>query len=223
MRPAPPSLPIVYRQTIRYSASGERKYIRYYDGRGHFGHVQLQLIPHPGELCSVSIDAACPLPQEASHAARAALFQRFDHRRLGLPPFIGFEVLLTGGAYLPRHSYPGACAIAATMAFDEALLRAGLFIVELYVGIRLLVELDALSWTMKTLADLLGEVRTTHTVTDIVRLDVEIPVRLYGAVKAALRLPVLDMFPLDKDMQYRPFRMEAGISGSSGHDLDEWT
>jgi hypothetical protein len=211
------------RETIRHSAEGERKYIRYFDGRGHFGHVRLLLIPHPGERCTVTIDSACTLPKEACDAASEMLLQRFDRGRHGLLPLIGFEVRLTGGTYLAPYSYLEACAIAASMAYDEALLRAGLFVVEFYAGIRLFVEIDALSRTIRTLRDLLGEVRATSTVTKIVQLDVEIPVRLCGAVKAALGLRVLNMIPLPKDQQYQPLASAAqdphGLSGG----FDEWT
>ena len=62
----------LYRETIRYSAEGERKYIRYYDGRGHFGHVRLRLIPHPGEACGVSLDTACDLPEDCCQAMQRA-------------------------------------------------------------------------------------------------------------------------------------------------------
>jgi elongation factor G len=220
---AQPSFPVAYRETIRHPAEGERKYIRYFDGRGHFGHVRLQLIPHPGELCSVTVDAACPLPDESCRVARSVLFQRFDHGAAGHFPVVGFEVRLTGGSYLTRHSYPEACATAACMAYDEALARGAPFVVEPYVGVRLLVELDALNATIKRLAGLLGQVRATHTVTDIVRLEVEIPARLCDALKSSLRLRHLDTFPLAKDLHYRPLVTPSEGSSRSGDELEEWT
>jgi elongation factor G len=114
-----------YRETIRHSSVGERKYIRYFDGRGHFGHVRLLLTPRPGAPCSVSVDAACALPKEATIAAQHAISERFDRCSHLHLPLIGFDVHLMGGTYLPRHSYPEACAIAACMAFEEALQSRG--------------------------------------------------------------------------------------------------
>src|SRR4051794_32506903 len=137
-----------YRETIRYPARGERKYIRYFDGRGHFGHVHLQLTPRPGEFCSVSVDAACPLPEESCTAINQALLRRFEHGPVRYLPLVGVEVRLTGGSYLPRHSYPEACAIAACMAYDEAMRVAGPLIVEPYVGVRLLMEKGSLQRTV---------------------------------------------------------------------------
>src|SRR4051794_730068 len=181
------SLSGLYRETIRYAASGERKYIRYFDGRGHFGHVRLQMTPRPGELCSISVDSSCHLPEESCAVIQAALRRRFEHGPVARLPLVGMEVRLTGGTYLPRHSYPEACGIAASMAYDEALRGAGSLVVEPYVGIRLLIENNSLQRTVTTLTALLGEVRAVHSITDVAQLEVEIPARLQSAVKSALR------------------------------------
>jgi elongation factor G len=220
---ADPSLSSICRETIRYAASGERKYIRYFDERGHFGHVRLQLTPRPGELCSIAVDASCQLPEESCAAVQTALSGRFECGPVARLPLLGVEVRLTGGTYLPRHSYPEACAIAASMAYDEAMRRAAPFAVEPYVGVRLLVENNGLQRNLKTLTDLLGRVRAVHSVTDVARLEVEIPVRLQNAVKSALRLRFLEIFPLPKDQRYRPVA-ESGIRPYGFSDaLDEWT
>ena len=219
MRAASSARNIHFRETIRYPASGERKYIRYLDGRGHFGHVSLRLMPRPGEACSVSVDAACGLPAEASLAAERAIFERFDtghHLRL---PFIGFEVRLTGGSWLPRYSNPEACAKAACMAYEEALRQASPMIVEPYTRVSLLVGFDSLGWTIQALSALIGELRTTYRVTDIVRLDAEVPVRLLEEVQS-LGLRVFSLSPLPKETQYQ----QVPFSGRSlPGALDDWT
>jgi elongation factor G len=212
-----------YRETIRFAAAGERKYIRYFDGRGHFGHVRLQLTPRPGEFCSVSVDAACPLPEESCTAIKHALLPRFEHGPVRYLPLIGVEVRLTGGSYLARHSYPEACAIAASMAYDEAMRMAGPLVVEPYVGVRLLVEKGSLQRTVNGLTALLGEVRAMHSVTHVAWLEVEIPARLQHAVKSDLRLPFLDTFPLPKHQQYRPLRAAVKETVDFPDPLDDWT
>lgn len=214
-RSSPPSS--AYRGTIRHLASGERKYIRYFDGRGHFGHVSLQVIPRPGADCWVSWNEACGLPDEACMAAQRALSGLFDggsHLHVAL---IGFEVRLTGGAYLPRYSYPEACAVAACMAFDEALRRAAPEIVETYVRVSLRVEFDALVWTLKALATLVGELRSTQRFTNVVHLDLEVPARLLKEIQS---LGVVRVSFLPRNLQYQP---AAPPGGSLPDFLDEWT
>lgn len=219
MREASPAPNIHFRETIRHPASGERKYIRYFDGRGHFGHVSLQLIPRPGERCATSVDAACDLPPEASTAAELAISERFDRNPQYRLPFIGFEVRLTGGTWLPRYSNPETCAIAAGMAFEEALRRAAPVIVEPYTCVSILVGLDALAWTIRALGALLGELRTTYRVTETVRLDAEVPVRLLDEVQA-LGLRIFNMTPLAKELQYQPVPFSGGSLPGA---LDDWT
>jgi translation elongation factor EF-G len=146
-----------------------------------------------------------------------------DHGPVARLPLVGIEVRLTGGTYLPRHSYPQACAIAASMAYDEALRPASPFVVEPYVGIRLLVENNSLQRKVKILIALLGEVHAIHSVTDVALLEVEIPVRLQYAVKSALHLGMLETFVLPKDRQYRPLSTSGKGPYGFSDALDEWT
>lgn len=106
MRGASPAPNSLFRETIRYPSSGERKYIRYLDGRGHFAHVSLQLVPHPGETCSISLGEACFLPAQAIAAAEGAITGRFDGGRQSRLLFIGFEVRILGGSWLPSTPIP---------------------------------------------------------------------------------------------------------------------
>lgn len=221
MGPRGPSSTACY-ETIRHSSVGERKYIRYFDARGHFGHVRLQLTPRPGAPCSVFVEVGCPLPEEAAIAAQRAISLCFDHGPHRHLPLIGFEVRLTGGTYLPRHSYPEACSIAASMAFEEALRRAAPMAVEPYTGISLVVQFDTLSWTIQALRELLGEFHATQRVTDVVRIEIEVPVRLLKPIRA-MGLRILRAFPLPMDVQYQPISERGAIGGAFPDALDEWT
>ena len=221
MRAGSPAPNTLYRETIRYSAEGERKYIRYYDGRGHFGHVRLRLIPHPGKACGVSLDAACDLPEDCCQAMESVLARRFEMQPRSHLALIGFEVRLMGGSYLDRHSYPEAYAHAACMAFDEAFHQAGPMIVEPYTGVSLLVEFDDLVWTVKALSAMLGEMHTTQRVTNVVHLKVDVPVRLVGAIRS-LGMRVTQQFPIPSDERYRPI-LTPRTGDALPDDLDEWT
>jgi elongation factor G len=221
MSAGPPAANILFRETIRHSAEGERKYIRYYDDRGHFGHVRLSLIPQPGESCRVSLDAACGLPEECCRAIRDALIGRFESQLRGRLQLIGLEARLTGGSYLERHSYPEAYAHAACMAFDEALHRACPMIVEPYIGVSLLVEMDNLVWTTKALGALLGEVRTTQRVTDVVRLKLDVPVRLVGTIRS-MGMRITQQFPVPSHEHYRPL-LAPRTGDTLPDELSEWT
>jgi elongation factor G len=220
--PAGSSAPnILFRETIGHSAEGERKYIRHYDGRGHFGHVRLRLIPHPGASCSVSLDVACSLPDECCRAIQDALMRRCDLEPRSHLRLIGLEAHVIGGSFLDRHSYPEAYALAAGMAFDDALHRACPMIVEPYIGVSLVVELDKLVSTTKALGALLGEMRTTQRVTNVVHFKVDVPVRLVGTIRS-MGLHVTQQFPIPSDKRYRPI-LTPRTGDALPDDLGEWT
>lgn len=220
--PAGSSAPnIQFRETIRHSAEGERKYIRYYDSRGHFGHVRLRLIPHPGVSCSVNLDVACGLPGDCCRAIQDALMRHFDLEPRSHLRLIGLEARVMGGSFLDRHSYPEAYALAAGMAFDQALHRACPMIVEPYIGVSLVVELDHLVWTTKTLGALLGEMQTTQRVTNVVHLDVDVPVRLVGTIRS-MGMCITRQFPIPSDERYRPI-LTPKTGDALPDDLGEWT
>jgi elongation factor G len=221
MHAASPTPNILFCETIRHSAEGERKYIRYYEDRGHFGHVQLRLISHPGEPCRVTADAACSLPVDCCRAIQEALIRRFDPQPRGRLQLIGVEARLTGGSYLERHSYPEAFAHAACMAFDEALHRACPVIVEPYIGVSLSVEFEKLVGTMKTLGALLGEMRTTQRVTDVLHLKLDVPVRLVGTIRS-MGMHITQQFPIQSDERYRPI-LTPKTGDAIPDDLSEWT
>ena len=221
MSAGPRSPDTVFCETIRYSAEGERKYIRYYDGRGHFGHVHLRLIPRSGQSCTVSFDAGCRLSQECCLAIQQALTRCFKLAHRSHLELIGFESRVMGGNYLNRHSYPEAHMQAAYMAFDEALRRACPLIVERYVGVLLLIALDDLVWVTKTLCDLLGELHTTQRVTNVVQLKINVPLRLVGRIRS-LGIQIAKQFPLPSEKRYQSVLMP-GTSNLLPDDLSEWT
>ena len=211
----------LYRETICYSAEGDRKYIRYFDGRGHFGHVRLRLVPYPGESCRVSLDDACSLPGECCRAIQDALMRRFDLEPRSHLELVGFEARVIGGTFLDHHSYPEAYALAACMAFDEAFHRASPMVVEPYIGVSLVVEFDDLVWTIKALGALLGEMQTTQRVTDVVRLNVDVPMRLVGTIRS-MGMRITRQFPIPSDDRYRPI-LTARTGDVLPDDLGEWT
>jgi hypothetical protein len=95
-------------------------------------------------------------------------------------------------------------------------------IVEAYTGICLLVDVEALSWTIRALAAVPGAMRITQRSTELVQLELEVPVRLVKEIRA-MGLRIAKVFSLPKDIQYQPV-FERRAAGSTFPDvLDEWT
>jgi len=204
------------------SAVGERKYVRYFDGRGHFAHLRVELLPRPEELPSVTAADGLELPANCYHAVRAALFKKMDRGPIRGFPMIGLQVRLLAATYLPAYSSPEAFAAATSMAWDEAMIQASPNILEPWVGLRLRVEDHALSATLETLTKFLGTVRTEISLGAYFLLETEIPVRLKPKVASALGLTRPDTYPLSEVDRYRP--ISGPLDQPTSHDgLEDWT
>jgi elongation factor G len=213
---------VPYRETITRRSVGERKYVRHFNGRGHFAHLRVELLPRPGHLPSVTTADGLGLPLDCYHAARVAFFKKIERGPIRGFPLIGLEVRLLAATYLPAYSYPDAFAAAASMALDEAMIHASPIILEPWVRLRLRVESDALSATFDMLTKFLGAVRTEISLADYFLLDTEIPVRLKSRVAFALGLARPDTYQLPEGSRYRT--LSGPLEPPAPHSaLEDWT
>jgi elongation factor G len=213
---------VPYRETIARSAVGERKHVRYFDGRGHFAHLQIEILPRPGQLPTVTTGHSLRLPADCVHTARAALLRKMDRGPIHGFPMIGLEVRLLAATYFPAYSYPEAFAAAASMALDEAMIQASPMVVEPWIGLRLRVEDQALSATLNTLTKFLGLVRAEISFGTYFVLDTEIPATLKQRVASALGLSRPETYGLPKSECYRP--LSGPVDPPASQDsLEDWT
>jgi translation elongation factor EF-G len=215
-----------YRETIQRAAIGDRKYVRYFDGRGHFAHVQLQLIPRPGDLRLVAKFDGFDIPDPCYEAARAALLRRLDSGPIHCYPMIGLEVRMLGATFLPRYSYPEAFARAASMAFDEAVRGASPIVIERWSGFILKVDPNAVKETLETLTVVLGEVPASISFNALQQCFViraQAPVRLLPMFKEVFYLRRLETYLLPEEQRYREMTGLPPKERPPGSPLDEWT
>jgi hypothetical protein len=105
----------------------------------------LQVTPRPGEFCVVTKSDSLEIPEPCYNAARASTFRRMESGPIHHYPMFGMEAQMVGGTYLPKYSHPQAFGFAAEMAFDEAVVHAGLLVMEPWIGLTLSAEPDAVS------------------------------------------------------------------------------
>ena len=216
-------LPMAFRETIQDAAIGERKYIRYFAGRGHFAHLKIQLLPRPGELCALTRAHTLEIPDDCYHAARAAIVRRLDAGPIRRFPMHGLEVQFLSGTYLPRHSYPEAFALAAQMAFDDALAHASPVIIEPWVLLRLPMRPDVLAEVFKTLTRLLGKVDASVAFSETFSVDAESPRRLVPRICHVLGLRQPQTLALPSSREYRPLQGSLPASSELSAGLSDWT
>jgi elongation factor G len=218
-----PSRDIGYRETIQRVAIGDRKYVRFIDGRGHFAHLRLQVTPRPGEFCVVTKSDDLKIPEPCYNAARASTFRRMEYGPIHHYPMFGMEVQVVGGTYLPKYSHPQAFGFAAEMAFDEAVVHAGLLVMEPWIGLTLSAEPDALSEMLAILTRFVGDVPATISFTRHFVIHAQVPVRLLARIGQALRLAKLRTFSLPQGQQYRLLTDFIVPDTPPGDPLADWT
>ena len=214
---------IAFRETIRRAAIGERKYIRHFEGRGHFAHVKLELLPHDEEACIVTRAPDLAIPEDCYHAVRAAIFRRFDSGPTAHHPMRGVEVRLLEATHLPPHSYPEAFAMAAGMAFDEALFAASPVILEPWIGLRIHVQQDELADAIAALVLLLGKVDASVTYSDAFILNVETPNRLLTRACQMVGPRHTETFALPASREYRPMQASRPSDSQRLPRFEDWT
>ena len=215
-----------YRETIRRAALGDRKYIRYFAGRGHFAHLRLQLIPCPGEPCRVTKSEGLEIPELCCDAARASILKKFEAGPLGSYPMLGLEARIVGGTFLPKYSHAEAFARAASMAFDEAMADASPVFVERWCGFVLRVDPDAIRQTLETLTSLLDDVPASfsrNSLKECFVIRAQAPVRLLVELRQIFSLRRIETFPLPIEQQYRVTSKFPPQGQKQSSELDDWT
>jgi translation elongation factor EF-G len=215
-----------YKETIRRAAIGDRKYVRYFEGRGHFAHLRLQLIPCPGDVRLVTRSAGLEIPEACYDAARASILRKLDSGPIHCYPMIGLEVRMLGATFLPKYSYPEAFARAASMAFDEAVRGASPIVIERWSGFILKVDPNAVKETLETLTVVLGEVPATISFNALKQCFViraKAPVRLLSMFKEVFYLRRLETYLLPEEERYREMTELPPKERPPSSPLDEWT
>ena len=215
--------PIRFRETVRQTAIGERRYVRFLEGRGHFAHLQLQLKPTPATPCAITRSPGLIIPDKCYAAAKDAVQAKLKSGPLGHFPMDAFQVEFTNATHLARYSHPEAFAAVASMAFDDALGRAKPVIIEPWIGLRLRVEPNSAQMVFATLARLIGEISLTVSLSKYFVLKVEIPHRVLNRLRLALGVRRFETFPLPPERLYRIISGPVFPTDGQASNHEDWT
>ncbi len=133
---------VAYHETIRQAALGEGKYIKQTGGRGHYGHVLIQVAPFRGNgkfKFNTRVKATV-IPREYFAAVEAGVREAMDTGVLAGFPIINIEVTLLDGSYHEIDSSEMAFKIAAEIAFKDAFKKGGPAMLEPLMKIEILVQ-----------------------------------------------------------------------------------
>lgn len=123
---------VAYKETIGKTAQGEGKYIRQTGGRGQYGHCFLRVEPRGrGEGFEfISEVRGGAIPQEFIPAIEKGVKEALDNGILAGYPMVDIKVAVYDGTYHDVDSSEIAFKIAGSMAFQEAVKRAEMALLE---------------------------------------------------------------------------------------------
>ncbi|MDY7040466.1 MAG: elongation factor G, partial [Chloroflexota bacterium] len=119
---------VAYRETITRPARAEGQFIRQTGGRGHYGHVVLEIEPlEDGEKGFVfeSKITGGDIPQEFISAAEQGMREAMESGILAGYPLVGIKAKLVGGSYHEVDSSDLSFKVAGSMALKNAVQQAG--------------------------------------------------------------------------------------------------
>jgi len=123
---------VAYKETIRGEAEAEGKYIRQSGGRGQYGHCWLRVGPlarGQGFEWEDKIKGGI-IPREYIPAIQKGVKEASDNGVLAGYPLIDFKATVYDGSYHEVDSSEAAFKIAGSMAFQAAVKKAGLVLLE---------------------------------------------------------------------------------------------
>ena len=124
---------VAYREAIRKAVDDvEGKFVKQSGGRGQYGHVVLKLEPQPAGKGYEFVDAikGGVVPREFIPAVDKGIQESLKAGVLAGYPVVDVKATLTFGSYHDVDSNENAFRMAGSMAFKEAMKRAGPILLE---------------------------------------------------------------------------------------------
>ena len=132
---------IVYRETIRSSATGNGRYIKQSGGSGFYGVVEMEFKPAPENTFTEEVFGGA-VPKNYFPAVEKGFFEACEKGLLAGFPVIGVHAILKDGKYHPVDSNELAFKMAAILAFKDAYMNCKPVILEPIIKITVTVEAD---------------------------------------------------------------------------------
>lgn len=132
---------IVYRETIKKSATAEGRYVKQSGGSGFYGVVTMEFGPAPENTFTEEIFGGA-VPRNYFPAVEKGFFEACEKGLLSGCPVIGVKAVLKDGKYHAVDSNELAFRMAAILAFKEAYMNCKPVILEPIIEIVVTVNSD---------------------------------------------------------------------------------
>ncbi len=123
---------VAYRETVRHGVEQEGKFVRQSGGRGQYGHVWIRLEPRERgagyEFANKIVGGV--IPKEYIPAVDKGIQEQLANGVIAGYPVVDVGVTLYDGSYHDVDSSEMAFKIAGSMAFKQAMVKGGGYILE---------------------------------------------------------------------------------------------
>ncbi|WBW97990.1 elongation factor G [Oceanirhabdus sp. W0125-5] len=121
---------VAYKETIGQQVKAEGKFVRQSGGRGQYGHCWIELIPTEGEYEFENAIVGGVIPREYVPAVDKGIQEASQAGIIAGFPVINFKARCFDGSYHDVDSNEMAFKVAGSMAFKNAMAKAGATLLE---------------------------------------------------------------------------------------------
>ena len=152
---------VAYRETIKKAAEDvEGKFVKQSGGRGQYGHAVITLEPNPEKGYEfVDEIKGGVIPREFIPAVDKGIRETLNNGVLAGYPVVDVKVRLTFGSYHDVDSNENAFRMAGSMAFKEAMRKAGPILLEPMMAVEVETPEDYMGNVMGDLSSRRGTVQ----------------------------------------------------------------
>ena len=179
---------VAYRETITKPADTDMKYSRQSGGRGQYGHVKIRIVPNPEkgyEFVNEVVGGA--IPKEYIGPAETGIKGAMQSGVLAGFNVVDVKVPLYDGSYHEVDSSEMAFKIAGSMAFKDAMKKAGPVLMEPIMKVAIVVPDEYMGDVIGDVNSRRGMIQGTETRTGAVQINANIPLSNMFGYATALR------------------------------------
>jgi elongation factor G len=180
---------VAYRETITLLADGKEIYKKQTGGRGQFGHVEIKIEPAPGEgFVFVNEITGGAIPKEYIKPVEQGIRDAMERGFLAGYEMVDIKVRLVFGNYHEVDSDERSFHIAGSLAFQDAVRKAGPVLLEPIMRVEVVTPNDYTGAVNGDLHSRRGKIQSTEP-------------RVGGAQVITAFVPLSEMFGYTTDLR----------------------
>ena len=168
---------VAYRETIRGSSEAEQKYIKQTGGKGQYGHVKIRIEPMDtgGGFEFVNEIKGGAIPREFIPAVEKGIQEAMSSGVVAGYEVVDVKVTLYDGSFHDVDSSEMAFKIAGSLAFKDAVKKAGAVVLEPMMKVEVVCPEDFMGTVIGDLSSRRGKVQGTELRGELQGVQCEVP------------------------------------------------